>query len=100
MGTRLYVGNLGYTVTDADLRQLFAPHGTVESVELITEGAGRSNQGFGFVEMGSSDEARAAVGALNGFQHNGRALSVNVAKPKENRGRGGSGREGSGSRRH
>ena len=86
MGKKLYVGNLGYDVTDADLQQLFAPHGAVESAQVIMDrDAGRS-KGFGFVEMSSNTEAQAAIAALNGKEHDGRALKVNEAKPKESRG--------------
>ena len=86
MGKRLYVGNLGYTVTSADLEQLFAPHGTVQSAQVCEDrDAGRS-KGFGFVEMGTEEEASKAITALNGQDHGGRALTVNEAKPRENRG--------------
>jgi len=86
MGKRIYVGNLGYTVTSADLEQLFAPHGTVQSAQVCEDrDAGRS-KGFGFVEMGSEEEANKAIAALNGQDHGGRALTVNEAKPRENRG--------------
>ncbi len=85
MSKKLYVGNLGYTVTSADLRQLFTPHGTVESAQVIEDrDAGRS-KGFGFVEMGSDDEARAAISALNGQVHGERALTVSEARPREGR---------------
>ena len=91
MGRKLYVGNLGYTVTSADLQQLFAPHGTVQSAQVIEDrDAGRS-KGFGFVEMGTDEEASAAITALNGQMHGERALTVNEAKPRENRGGNGSG---------
>ncbi len=86
MGKRLYVGNLGYTVTSADLEQMFAPHGTVQSAQVCEDrDAGRS-KGFGFVEMGTEEEANKAITALNGQDHGGRALTVNEAKPRENRG--------------
>ena len=86
MGKKLYVGNLGYNVTNADLQQLFAPHGTVQSAEVVQDrDAGRS-KGFGFVEMGSDDEARQAIAALNGQMHGERALTVNEAKPRQSRG--------------
>ena len=80
MGKKLYVGNLGYNVTSADLQQLFAPHGTVQSAQVV-EDAGRS-KGFGFVEMSSDEEARKAIAALNGQVHGERALTVNEAKPR------------------
>ena len=86
MGKKLYVGNLGYTVTSADLEQLFAPHGTVQSAQVCEDrDAGRS-KGFGFVEMGTEEEANKAITALNGQDHGGRALTVNEAKPRESRG--------------
>jgi RNA recognition motif-containing protein len=82
MGKKLYVGNLGYNVTSADLQQLFTPHGTVQSAQVIEDrDAGRS-KGFGFVEMGSDEEASKAITALNGQDHGGRALTVNEAKPR------------------
>ncbi|HEY3242581.1 MAG TPA: RNA-binding protein [Phycisphaerae bacterium] len=85
MGTKLYVGNLGYSVTDADLQTLFTPHGIVASAKVITDRDSGTSKGFGFVEMGSSAEAAAAITALNGNQHDGRALTVNEAKPKVDR---------------
>lgn len=91
MGKKLYVGNLDYAVTNADLEQLFAPHGTIQSVEVITDRHSGRSKGFGFVEMSSNAEADAAIAALNGQDHDGRALTVNEAKPKESRGFGGGG---------
>jgi RNA recognition motif-containing protein len=91
MGRKLYVGNLGYTVTSSDLQHLFEPHGTVQSAQVIEDrDAGRS-KGFGFVEMGSDEEANAAITALNGQMHGERALTVNEAKPRESRGGNGGG---------
>jgi hypothetical protein len=91
MGKKLYVGNLGYNVTSADLQALFAPHGTVQSAQVVEDrDAGRS-KGFGFVEMSSDEEARNAIAALNGQVHGERALTVNEARPRENRGGGGGG---------
>ena len=92
MGKKLYVGNLTYGVTNSTLEQLFTPHGTVQSAQVIMDrDAGRS-KGFGFVEMGSDQEAQAAIAALSGKEVNGRALTVNEAKPREDRGgRGGHG---------
>jgi cold-inducible RNA-binding protein len=82
MGKKIYVGNLGYNVTSADLEQLFAPHGVVQSAQVIEDrDAGRS-KGFGFVEMGSEQEASKAITALNGQLHGERALTVNEAKPR------------------
>jgi len=82
MGKKIYVGNLGYNVTSADLEQLFAPHGAVQSAQVIEDrDAGRS-KGFGFVEMGSDEEAGKAIAALNGQLHGERALTVNEAKAR------------------
>ena len=93
MGKKLYVGNLNYGVTDADLEAMFAAHGTVQSAQVIMDRDTGRSKGFGFVEMGSDQEAQAAVAALNGQDSGGRALTVNEAKPREDRGgsRGGSG---------
>jgi RNA recognition motif-containing protein len=96
MGSKLYVGNLNYEVTGSDLEQLFAQHGTVQSAEVIADRDTGRSKGFGFVQMGSDDEAQAAIAALNGQQHNGRALTVNEAKPREDRPRGGGGGGGYG----
>ncbi len=85
---KIYAGNLGYSVTDATLRELFAAYGTVESARVITDRDTGSSKGFGFVEMPDAD-AQKAMGALNGREHDGRALKVNEAKPQENRGGGG-----------
>src|SRR3954454_22817122 len=97
MGSKLYVGNLSYNVTNEDLEQLCAQHGTVQSAEVIQDRDTGRSKGFGFVQMGSDAEAQAAITALNGNQHDGRALTVNEAKPKENRSGGGGG--GGGGRR-
>ena len=91
MGSKLYVGNLSYGTTSSDLEQLFAQHGTVSSAEVIADRETGRSKGFGFVQMGSDDEAQAAIAALNGQQHDGRALTVNEAKPREDRPRGGGG---------
>jgi RNA recognition motif-containing protein len=91
MGTRLYVGNLSYQVDSSELQQLFAQHGTVNSAEVISDRLTGRSKGFGFVEMGSDAEAQAAIAALNGMEHGGRALTVNEAKPREERPRGGGG---------
>jgi RNA recognition motif-containing protein len=98
MGSKLYVGNLSYNVDSSALEALFTPHGTVQSAQIITDRDTGRSKGFGFVEMGSDAEAQAAIAALNGQQHGGRALTVNEAKPKENRsgGGGGGGRGGYG----
>src|SRR5437867_8624601 len=92
MGRKLYVGNLGYGVTDSDLTALFAAHGTVESAQVIMDRDTNRSKGFGFVEMKTDQEAQAAIAALNGKEMNGRALTVNEARPKtEGGGRGGGG---------
>jgi RNA recognition motif-containing protein len=99
MGKKLYVGNLTYGVTDSMLEQLFAAHGTVESAQVIMDRDTGRSKGFGFVEMKSDQEAQAAIAALNGKEVEGRALTVNEARPKaEGGGRGGfgGGRGGSG----
>src|SRR6516164_1338850 len=96
MGKKLYVGNLEYGVTDSDLEQLFAAHGTVESAQVIMDRDIGQSKGFGFVEMKTDQEAQAAIAALNGAPSGGRSLTVNEAKPREDRGggRGGSGGRG------
>ena len=96
MGSKLYVGNLSYDTTGSDLEQLLAQHGTVQSAEVIQDRDTGRSKGFGFVEMGSDAEAQAAIAALNGQQHEGRTLTVNEAKPREDRPRGGGGGGGRG----
>ena len=96
MGKKLYVGNLSYDVDSSSLEQLFTAHGQVQSAQIITDRDTGQSKGFGFVEMGSDAEAQAAIAALNGQQHNGRALTVNEAKPKEPRSGGGGGGGGRG----
>jgi RNA recognition motif-containing protein len=91
MGKKLYVGNLTYGVTDSALEQLFAAHGTVESAQVIMDRDTGRSKGFGFVEMKTDQEAQAAIAALNGKEVDGRSLTVNEAKPREDRGRGGHG---------
>lgn len=86
MAKKLYVGNLSFDVSDSDLQTLFAPHGTVQSVQVIMDRDTGRSKGFGFVEMDSSGEAQAAIAALNGKEVNGRALTVNEAPPREDRG--------------
>jgi RNA recognition motif-containing protein len=95
MGKKLYVGNLAYAVTDSTLIQLFEPHGTVQSAQVIMDRDTGRSKGFGFVEMGKDTEAQAAIQALNGKEVEGRALTVNEARPREDRG-GGGGRGGPG----
>ena len=96
MGKRLYVGNLSYEVSSSELQQLFSQHGSVQSAEVVADRDTGRSKGFGFVEMSSDDEAQAAVAALNGQQHGGRALTVNEARPREERSGGGGGRGGFG----
>jgi len=91
MGKKLYVGNLSYDVDSSQLEELFSAHGSVQSAQIISDRDTGRSKGFGFVEMGTDEEAQAAIAALNGQQHGGRALTVNEAKPKENRGGGGGG---------
>src|SRR5262249_30262728 len=94
MGKKLYVGNLEYGVTDGDLEKMFAPHGTVESAQIIMDRDTGRSKGFGFVEMKTDQEAQAAIAALNGAQSGGRSLTVNEAKPREDRGGRSGGRGG------
>ncbi len=96
MGKKLYVGNLSYDVDSSALEQLFAAHGTVESAQIINDRDTGRSKGFGFVEMSSDEEAQKAIAALNGQEHGGRALTVNEAKPREDRPRGGGGGYGGG----
>ena len=96
MGSKLYVGNLSYNVTNADLEQLCAAHGTVNSAEVIQDRDTGRSKGFGFVQMSSDEEAQGAIAGLNGRDHDGRNLTVNEAKPKEDRPRGGGGGYGGG----
>src|SRR5207237_6330268 len=91
MGKKLYVGNLGYGVTDSDLLKMFEPHGTVESAQVIMDRDTGRCKGFGFVEMKTDQEAQAAIAALNGKDAGGRPLTVNEARPKTEGGRGGGG---------
>jgi RNA recognition motif-containing protein len=93
MGKKLYVGNLPYSVGDSELQRLFEAHGSVVSAQVIMDRDTGRSKGFGFVEMGSDQEAQAAIAALNGKESDGRALTVNEARPKEG---GGGGRGGSG----
>jgi RNA recognition motif-containing protein len=91
VGKKLYVGNLSYNVDKSSLEQMFAPHGTVVSAQVITDRDSGRSKGFGFVEMGSDQEAQAAIAALNGKNLEGRNLTVNEARPQEGRGGGGGG---------
>lgn len=91
MGRKLYVGNLAFSVDSQALERLFADFGTVASATVVSDRESGRSRGFGFVEMGSDAEAEAAINALNGREHSGRALTVNEAKPREDRPRGGFG---------
>jgi len=96
MGKKLYVGNLTYGMNDSDLEQLFGQHGTVVSAQVIMDRDTGRSKGFGFVEMKTDQEAQAAIQALNNKEHEGRALTVNEARPREERGGGGRGGYGGG----
>jgi RNA recognition motif-containing protein len=92
MGNKLYVGNLTYEITDAELKQLFEPCGTVVSATVIMDRQTGHSKGFGFVEMSTDQEAQAGIAACNGKEMNGRALTVNEARPKTEGGGGRGGR--------
>jgi len=94
MGKKLYVGNLAFSVDSAGLEQMFAPYGNVDSASVVTDRDSGRSRGFGFIEMSNAEEAQAAIAALNGSQQGGRALTVNEAKPREDRGGGGGGGRG------
>ena len=95
MTMKLYVGNLAFQTSGEDLQQLFAQAGTVESASVVEDRETGRSRGFGFVEMATKEEGEAAIAQFNGKEHNGRALTVNEARPRENRG-GGGGRGGYG----
>jgi len=103
MGKKLYCGNLSYNVASSDLEQMFGEFGTVKSAEVINDRDTGRSKGFGFVEMQNDQEAQAAIEGLNLKEHDGRSLTVNEARPREERGgsRGGGGGRGgySGARR-
>lgn len=86
MAKKLYVGNLTYETTDGDLQNLFGPFGSVQSAQVIMDRDTGRSKGFGFVEMNNSDEAQAAIRGLHDKENNGRKLTVNEAKPREERG--------------
>jgi len=103
MGNNIYVGNLPFTVDSQEIEDLFAPFGSVTSVNLITDRETGRLRGFGFVEMGTDAEAEAAIEALNGTDLKGRTLTVNEARPRDDRGggrRGGGGFGGGGRDRY
>ncbi len=91
MNKKLYVGGLPYAVTEDKLQEIFSAHGTVESARVITDRFTGRSRGFGFVEMSSEEEAQTAIDSLNGSDLEGRSLTVNEARPQENRGGGGGG---------
>jgi RNA recognition motif-containing protein len=96
VGKKLYCGNLSYNTSSADLEQLFAPFGNVQSAEVIMDRDTGRSKGFGFVEMSSDAEAAAAIEGVNLKEHDGRSLTVNEARPKAERSGGGGGRGGRG----
>jgi cold-inducible RNA-binding protein len=96
MGTKLYVGNLSFRTTSEELREAFAAVGTVESASVIEDRDTGRSRGFAFVEMGTPEEAAAAIEQFNGKDFGGRNLTVNEAKPRTDRGGGGAGRGGYG----
>lgn len=91
MGKKVYVGNLAFSVTESSLNDLFGQHGTVHSCRLITDRDTGRSKGFAFVEMSTDEEADNAISALSGHEYDGRALTVNEARPQESRGGGGGG---------
>lgn len=98
MSMKLYVGNLSFQTSSDDLQQLFAQAGTVESASVVEDRETGRSRGFGFVEMSSNEEGAAAIAQFNGKEVNGRSLTVNEARPRENRGGGGGGGYGGGNR--
>ncbi|MCK4268574.1 MAG: RNA-binding protein [Actinomycetia bacterium] len=96
MATKLYIGNLSYNTTEAQLNEAFAAHGAVESVALITDRHSGQSKGFAFVEMTDDDEAKKAIRELDGFEMDERSINVSVARPRQERGPGGGGHGGGG----
>ena len=94
MGSKIYVGGLPYSVTEQELGEMFAAHGSVESARVITDRVTGQSRGFGFVEMATEEDANAAIAALDGTELDGRTLKVNEAKEKRPRGGGGGGHRG------
>jgi RNA recognition motif-containing protein len=97
MSSKLYVGNLSFNTTTQDLEEMFGAHGTVESTNIIEDRETGRSRGFGFIEMSTKEEGESAISTLNGKEIDGRALTVNEAKPRENNGGGGN-RGGGGGR--
>lgn len=93
MEAKLYVGNLPYTIRDDGLHKLFEQAGSVVSANVITDRESGRSKGFGFVEMGSPEEADKAIQMFNGYSYDGRDLRVSIARPREERPRGGGGRD-------
>ena len=100
MGKKLYCGNLSYNTTSSDLDQMFAEFGTVKSAEVISDRDTGRSKGFGFVEMNDANEARTAIAELSDKEHDGRRITVNEARPREERSGGGGGGGGGGRRRY
>ena len=102
MSTKLYVGNLSFDITENDLRDMMAAHGPVNEISVITDKVTGRARGFAFVTMNTPEGATAAIAALNGKEFQGRALTVNEARPREERSSGGGGRReySGGSRRY
>lgn len=104
MAKKLYVGNLSHDITDSELQGIFEPFGSVLSAQVIVDRETRRSKGFGFVEMSSEEEAQAAIDELHTKEVQGRPLTVNIARPRENRtgggGGGGGGFRGGGGRRY
>jgi len=96
MNNKLYVGNLSFRVSSEDLQALFAEAGSVESARVIEDRETGRSRGFGFVEMGTPDEASTAIEKFNGMDYEGRNLAVKEAQPREDRGGGGGGRRNNG----
>ena len=94
--TNIYVGNLSFDVSDAQLQEAFSAYGAVNKASVVTDRMTGRSRGFGFVEMAKDDEAKAAIEGLNGSELGGRALTVNIAKPKAERSSGGGGGGGGG----
>jgi RNA recognition motif-containing protein len=99
MSKKLYVGNLSYTVSNRDLEEMFAAHGSVESANVIMDRETGRSKGFGFVEMSNDQDAQSAISAMHGKDFKGRSLTVNEARPREEKSGGGFGGGGNGSRR-
>jgi len=94
MNTKMYVGNLSYDTTDSDLRELFEAHGSVTDVFIVKDRESGRPRGFAFVTMGTAEEMNAAIEGLNGEEFLGRALTINEARPREERPQGGGGGRG------